>query len=154
MNLSKTQKILLGIASGWPVVYIFLFVAFIFVMVAMPTGGAGGEGELNPLFGGGFVVLFLIHMITIFLTLALTVFYIVHAVKNTKLDSNMRIVWIVLFFLGGMVAHPVYWYLQIWKEPQPSVGQLAPPPASSWIEQEERLQGYEIPPNGPPDWRS
>ena len=98
MELSKTQKILLGIASGWPLVYIFVFIAFIFAMVAMSGGGSGGGGELNPMFGGGFVVLILVHMFTIFLTIGLTVFYIVHAVKNAKLDSNMRIIWIVLFF--------------------------------------------------------
>lgn len=153
MELSKTQKILLGLASGWPLVYIFLFIAFVFAMVAISAGGSGG-GELDPIFGGGFVVLMLVHMITIFMTLGLTVFYIVHAVKNTKLDSNMRIIWIVLFFLGGMIAHPIYWYLQIWKDPQPAnIGQLAGYPASDWVGQEQMRQGTYVPPNEPPDWR-
>lgn len=92
MELTKTQKILLGIASGWPLVYIFIFIAFIFGMIALTAGGPGSGNEFNPLLGGGFVVLMIVHMLTIFLTLALTVFYIVHAVKNTKLDSNMRII--------------------------------------------------------------
>jgi hypothetical protein len=153
MELSRMQKILLGIASGWPIVYIFVFIAFIFGLVLTSGGGPLGGGDLGPLFGGAFVALFLVHMITIFLTLALTVFYIVHAVKNTKLDSNMRIIWIVLFFFGGMIAQPVYWYLQIWKEPQPHVAQLTPLPASSWAQQEDMRQGSYVPPNEPPDWR-
>ncbi|MEQ1642140.1 MAG: hypothetical protein ABL959_01685 [Pyrinomonadaceae bacterium] len=153
MELSIRQKVLLGIASAWPLVYIFIFIVLIFGVVVISPGGPGGGGELNPLFGIGFVILMLVHMITIFGSLALTVFYIVHAVKNTKLDSNMRIIWIVLFFFGGMIAEPIYWYLQIWKEPEPSVAQLIPPPASSWAQQEEMRQGSYVPPNEPPDWR-
>lgn len=152
MELSRTQKILLGIVSAWPLVYIFLFLAFIFALIAMSAGNPGGGGELDPIFGGGFVILMLVHMVTIFLTLALTIFFIVHAVKNTKLDSNMRIIWIVLFFLGGMIAHPIYWYLQIWKEPHTSLGQLSPPAASSWVQDDSRTASYS-PPSEPPDWR-
>ncbi len=153
MELSKTQKILLGVLSGWPLVYIFVFMAFIFAMIAMSAGNPGGGSDLNPLFGGGFVIFFVVHMVTILLSLALTVFYIVHVVKNTKLDSNMRIMWIVLFFFGGMIAQPVYWYLQVWKESQPDIAQLMQPSASGWARQEEIRQGTYVPPNEPPDWR-
>lgn len=154
MELTRKQKILLGIASAWPIVYIFIFMAFVFAMIAMSAGNpGGGGGELNPLFGGGFIIIFLVHMITIFGSLALTVFYIIHAVKNTKLDSNMRIIWIVLFFFGGMIAEPIYWYLQIWKEPEPNIGQLAPPPAATWAQHDDIRQGSYVPPNEPPDWR-
>ncbi|MBK8465646.1 MAG: hypothetical protein IPL32_07420 [Chloracidobacterium sp.] len=153
MELSKTQKILLGVLSAWPFVYIFLFFIFIFGLVALSPGGPGGGNDLDPFLGGGFVVLMVVHIITMFLIMALTVFYIVHAVKNTKLDSNMRIIWIVLFFFGGMIAEPIYWYLQIWKKPEPSIGQLNAQPASTWTADEDIRQGSYIPPNEPPDWR-
>lgn len=153
MELSKTQKILLGIASGWPLVYILLFMIAIFGLMALSPGEPGDGGQLDPVFGAGFVVLMLVHVFTIFMSLGLTVFYIVHAVKNTKLDSNMRIIWIVLFFFVGIIAEPIYWYLQIWREPQPSIGQLASQPASSWATREEIRQGSYVPPNEPPDWR-
>lgn len=147
MELSKTQKILLGIASGWPIVYIVLFVVFIFGIVALSSDGPGGG--LDTLFAGGFVILLILHLITIILTLALMIFYIVHAVKNTRLDSNMRIVWILVFFFGGMLVLPVYWYLQIWKAPDPVIGQLSTPPVSSWVNTEDsRRASYE-----PGDWR-
>lgn len=153
MELSKTQKILLGVLSGWPFVYIFIFLIFIFGFVALSSGGPGGGSELDPFLGGGFVVLMVVHFITMFLIMALTVFYIIHAVKNTKLDSNMRIIWIVLFFFGGMIAEPIYWYLQIWKNPEPSISQLNPQPASTWAANEEVRQKSYVPPNEPPDWR-
>lgn len=149
MELTRTQKLLLGVASAWPLVYMFLFVIFIFLMIGLSAGAPGGD--LGPIFGGGFVLLFLIHILTIFLTLGLTVVYIIHAVKNTRLDSNMRIVWIILFFFGGMIAHPVYWYLQIWKEPLRETSYLNPLSADSWFQKHE--QDVFVPSNEPPDWR-
>lgn len=152
MELSKTQKILLGVGSIWPMIYVFIFIVFIVGMIAF--SGAGGGRELGPMFGGGFVLIFIIHFFTILLSLALTIFYIIHAVKNTRLDPNMRIVWIVLFFFGGMIAEPVYWYLEIWRE-KPSVAtnvQLPSQPARVENFQEMQPEAY-IPPNEPPDWR-
>ena len=151
MELSRTKKILLGIASVWPVVYIFLFIAFIFGMVAL--SGMGG-GDLGPAFGGGFMVLMVVHMLTIFGSLALTVFYIIHAVKNPRLDSNMRVIWIVLFFFGGMIAEPIYWYLQIWR-PESSDGNihlLRGEMPGQHTYRDARSADY-VPPSEPPDWR-
>lgn len=155
MELSRTQKILLAIGSAWPVVYILIFFIFIFGMIAFSGPGSGGGRELDPIFGVGFLLVFVIHIFTILLSLALTVFYIVHAVKNTRLDPNMRIVWIVLFFFGGMFAEPVYWYLEIWREkPAEAIKAQLPWQAASVDSsfQEARTGAY-VPPNEPPDWR-
>jgi hypothetical protein len=157
MELSRNRKILLGVASVWPAIYIFLFIAFIFVMIAL-SGLDGGRRDfgpgLGPMFGGVFVILMVVHVVTIFGSLALTVFYVIHAVKNPRLDSNMRIVWILLFFFGGMIAEPIYWYLQIWRSGSAEVDshllhgempyQYANPDAQS--------TAY-VPPTEPPDWR-
>lgn len=152
MELSRTQKILLAIASAWPFVYIFLFIAFIFGMIAFSSSGAGRS--LDPMFGGAFFAIFVIHFFTIILSLALTIFYIIHAVKNTQIDSNMRIVWIVLFFFGGIIAEPIYWYLEIWREKPVAASnvQLPSQPASVDNFQDIRSGAY-VPPNEPPDWR-
>lgn len=148
------KKILLGLATGWPFVYMLLFFIFIFGIVLTSTPGPGDGRELNPLFGVGFFAIFIIHFFTIFLMLGLTVFYIIHAVKNTKLDSNMRIMWIILFFFASMIAQPIYWYLQIWRESPAGQfsTQLNPPPASVDNFQDNRSGTY-VPPSEPPDWR-
>mgnify|MGYP001264997954 CR=1 FL=1 len=152
MELSRTQKILLAVGSIWPLIYIFVFILFIVGMIAF--SGAGGGRELDPMFSGGFLLIFVIHFFTILLSLALTIFYIIHAVKNTRLDPNMRIVWIVLFFFGGIIAEPIYWYLEIWREkPNKATNvQLPPQPASVDNFQDIRSDAY-VPPNEPPDWR-
>lgn len=152
MELSKTQKILLAIGSVWPVLYILIFFIFVFGMFALsdPKGG----GELNPAFGIGFLLILVVHIFTILLSLALTVFYIIHAVKNSGLEPNMRIVWIVLFFFAGMIAEPIYWYLEIWREKPAAVANVQLPPQSAGTDSfQDFRSGTYVPPIKPPDWR-
>lgn len=154
MKLTKKQKILVGIGTFWPIVYIPIFVVFIFAMVAGSALEPGRGGDLGPLFGIGFLIIFVLHMFTVFLSLGMTVFHVIHAVKNESLESNMRIVWIVLFFFAGMIAEPIYFYLEVWKE-KPDVTELnhlPPPPASVDYTHDYRTGTY-VPPNEPPDWR-
>lgn len=81
-------------------------------------------GTFPTLFPVGFIVLFVVHMFTILLILALMAFYIVQVVRTDRLDQTMKILWTVLICMVGMGAMPVYWYLYIWREPA-SAGPVA-----------------------------
>lgn len=157
MDLSKKQKIALGIGTIWPMIWIVIFIAGIIGMMlgAGLTAGSGGGDAIAPVFGIGFMALFAGHLLTMIVMLASKVFYIIHAVKNESLESNMRIVWIVLFFFGGMIAEPIYWYLEIWREKQANAftHQLPPSPASYWQKDQSHNAGTYTPPGEPPDWR-
>ena len=74
----------------------------------------------TALFPIGFIGLFAAHMITILLIIGLMPLYIVLVVKNRQLDETMRIVWVVLICMLGMLAMPVYWYLYIWRNRLPA----------------------------------
>ena len=74
-------------------------------------------GTFPTLFPIGFIVLFVVHMFTILLIMALIAFYIVQVVRTDRLDQTMKILWTVLICMVGMGAIPVYWYLYIWREP-------------------------------------
>lgn len=76
------------------------------------------QSRINRILPAGFVLFFLLHMITILLTFLLMPLYIVFAVKNDRHDQTMRIVWVVLMATIGMLAMPVYWYLYVWRKPQ------------------------------------
>lgn len=154
MELTKKQKVLVGIGTFWPLAYIPLFIIFIAVLFATSIANPGRGGEPSPLFGIGFSIIFVLHMLTIFLSLGMTIFHIIHAVKNERLESNTRITWIVLFFFAGMIAEPIYYYLEIWKEKPAanSHGILPPPPATIDYSQGFTSATY-VPPNEPPDWR-
>lgn len=154
MELSRKVKILLGIGTFWPIVYIPLFIAFVFSFALFATPPGGGDPELGAGFGAGMVALFLVHMLTVFLSLGLTVFYIFHVVKNEAIKNDMRIAWIVMFFFIGIFSQPVYWYLNIWRD------QLLPsrePPglqASMNAMREAEFPSFDQSPRStPPDWR-
>ncbi len=76
------------------------------------------SGRAVPmLFPIGFIGLFVVHLFTILLIMALMAFYIVQVVRTDRLDQSMKILWTVLICMVGMGAMPVYWYLYIWREP-------------------------------------
>ena len=52
----------------------------------------------------------------ILLSMGLFVFYIIHIVQNALLDTEKRILWVVVMFLAYGVAIPTYWYIHIWKD--------------------------------------
>lgn len=94
------------------------------------------QPRLPMVFPIGFIALFALHALTIFLTLALMPLYIVLAVKSDRLDETTRIIWVVLLCMMGMLAMPVYWYLYIWREPPvpPANGPVAQPPENKTTE--------------------
>lgn len=122
-NMSRTTKILLGIATAWPIVYMGLFMAFMFgsffftFMTEMHHSGAGPEA-----FPIAFVVLFALHFLTMLWILGLLVFYILHVFQTNRVPKDQKALWAVVLFLGGPLAMPVYWYLYIWREPRPEEG--------------------------------
>ena len=151
--MKRKNKILLGIATIWQPVYMVLFMLFVFGMILL-TGPGEEPGNLSPIFAGGFLLIFLLHFITIFLIMGLMVYYIVHAIKNESLSSDMRIVWVLLFVFVGIVAEPVYWYTNIWKVADTvPAGGLPPMDAGSWAATGSERTGSYDPPNEPPDWR-
>jgi ATP-dependent Zn protease len=75
------------------------------------------DGTFPTLFPIGFIVLFVVHLFTILLIMALMAYYIVQVVKTDRLDQTMKILWTVLICMVAIGAMPVYWYLYIWREP-------------------------------------
>ena len=108
MQLSRLGAVLLLVVTLYPAVYFLLFLLSFFA-----DGGAAG----TPIFGS-FEVLMRFHIAAMLLSLALIIFYVVHAVKNSMLTSEQRLLWVVLLILGAIFSAPVYWYLYLWKNPQ------------------------------------
>lgn len=102
--MSKTWKVLLGILSISPALYLGIFTSHI-----VPT--LVREGTEWP-----YLWLFLAaHFSMMVLCFFLLIYYLVHAAKNTAL-GDQKVWWILgLIFLNG-AAWPVYWYFNIWKK--------------------------------------
>lgn len=165
--MKKSRKVWLGIATIWPIVYMFLFIASIFGFMIFAGVHDGGPPVVGPhppdsmLFPLSFMGLMAVHMGTILGTIALTVFYIIRVFKTERLDQNMKIMWMLLLFFMGMFAQPIFWYLYIWRDTpelnspgnQPHV--LASGSQAAWTKQaapSAREAAY-VPPPQPPDWR-
>jgi len=113
MRLSRGKKILIGALTAWPVVYMGLFFVFVFGTFFMASSRRPGP-EMPVAVG----VLFGAHCLTMLLMFGLMVFYVVHIVKATFKKSEMKIIWLILVLMGGILAMPVYWYMNIWHEMQ------------------------------------
>jgi hypothetical protein len=159
--MKTSTKVLLGFATLWPVLYVFVFISAIVLVVLFAGHDAGrsdpgGDSLWLPL---GFVGLIAVHMFTILEMLALKVFYVIRVFKTEQLDQNMRIMWTLLLVFATIVAEPVFWYLYIWRE-QPAALQnqpqlLAPGVQTAWRRQTKTppSEAAYVPPSQPPDWR-
>jgi len=77
----------------------------------------GGDPEPEDILMG--ISSFVIPIILVsLLSLALLIFYIVHAATNKKLESVEQIMWILLFVFFGIIAFPIYWIIRIWNTPK------------------------------------
>ena len=149
--MNKSTKILLGLATLWPFLYMILFFIFVFSSIFF-LHGPGGE-QAGPPF---FFVVFALHLFTMFWIIALTVFYMVNVFRNDRVEKDKKVLWAVVIFMGSLIAMPIYWYLYIWKEASslPSYPSLGSANTSDWTN-DARASNREqyVPPTQPPNWR-
>ncbi len=115
--MSKNKKIVLGILTFLPIVLLvlyFIFFGFFFMEIFQ---SAQNNTEPNSQFMiGNFIVLFLLITVLVISALGMMIYYIIDISNNKTLDSNNRLIWILLLVFGGFIANAIYWYLYIWKE--------------------------------------
>jgi hypothetical protein len=156
--MKKSSKILLGIATIWPLIYMVLFIGFIFLTLFLTGGGGPSQGGGLP---GFFLVIFVLHFLTILWIWALIAFYIFNVFKNDRVEKDKKVLWAVVLFMGNVIAMPIYWYLYIW----PDHGALSSMPntpgalnnaeaynQAAHATANEREKEY-VPPPLPPNWR-
>ena len=112
--MSKSKKIILGIATLWPIVYLVMFLIFIFSQLFISFLKKG------PMLGSPFLflIIFAVHLLTIVWIFVLIVIYMKNLFKNERVKKEEKALWAVIFFLGSIIAMPIYWYLYIWKNPE------------------------------------
>jgi hypothetical protein len=149
--MQKPGKIVLGAATLWPFIYMFIFFGFILCSILFMRGEPSGAFPVS------FAVIFVLHLFTMLLTMGLTIFFIVDVFRNARVDKDKKVLWAIVIFLGNMIAMPIYWYLYIWKEPaiagNPLPGQLNSVNSSAWTTNAREEQHQYVPPGQPPDWR-
>ena len=118
---SKPVAYLLAGLTAWPVIYLGLFMsAFAFTFFSF-TRKAGETASFDF-----FKYIFPLHCFTMLLMFGLTAAYVVHAFRNDELPSDKRTLWVVVLFMGNMLAFPVYWWFYV-RPRRESVQPQAPP---------------------------
>ena len=113
--MSKPVKILLLLATLWPLIYMGLFLIVFVMLFTFSVQGEFQGGNGPP---AGFLLIFVLHIFTMVWMVGLLVFYIINVFKTRVIRDNMKILWAIVIFFGGPIAMPIYWYLYIWKEPE------------------------------------
>jgi hypothetical protein len=151
--MKKSSKILVGIATLWPFLYMVFFFLVVFSSVFFMNSSRGPESG-PPLL---FLVIFPLHLLTMLGIIGLSIFYIVNVFRNDRVDKDKKVLWAVVLFLGNMIAMPIYWYLYIWKEPGivPTPLPLNSGDTSAWVNNANTSakQTHYAPPPEMPNWR-
>ncbi len=109
--MSKAKKILLGLFTIWPIIYMFLFFALAISMIFTVDSSSN---QIPP----ALLLIFPLHLLTMLLIVILMIIYIRDVFKSGHIAQDKKTLWAVVLFLGNMIAMPIYWYLHIWKEPK------------------------------------
>ena len=113
--MTRPAKIVLGVATIWPVVFLG---AFISVMIGMAVLEANRMVSLQNVGPIVFAAAFGLYFLTMAGMLVLMVIYIVHIVRNKRFDVEKKVLWAAVIVFAGIFAMPVYWYLYVWREPE------------------------------------
>ncbi len=118
MNLSTTQKVVLGIFTILPLVLLpFLFFQIFYTFLVdlhdlIDNGPPDLESQREFFFA---IMRFMIpSMILSLVSLGLLIIYLIHVSKNNSLNTTERLVWILILIFAGVIGFPIYWYMQIW----------------------------------------
>lgn len=120
MNLTKTQKILIGILHFFPIIgiisyFIFFFSFFLGNIENFESGVQQGKPPVA--FFQGFIGVFVILIVTVFISLGIKIFDIIHLTKSNKNDtSNKILMWVLLFVFTGTISEIVYYFIEILPE--------------------------------------
>ena len=106
--LSKLALLLLTLA---PIAYMAGFLIFWISFLLPLRATTWLDSDEFP------IALFAVHCAVALFSMALAGWYIFAAVNNPRLDSTMKIIWVLVLLQFNVFAMPIYWYIYIWRQP-------------------------------------
>ena len=116
--MKKQNKIILLILTLLPLIIIPVMVFWIIGGALQMENAVNPEASV-PTFVTGIVIFALLISIV---SLGTWVYYLVHVVQNKNLDSNERLMWVLLFIFVSFISHIIYFFMRIWDAPEPEEG--------------------------------
>jgi len=123
MNLSRKQKIWIGVLTFMPILFfIGYFVSFLIIfMSAMDMEQHTLNNNAPPKeFFAGFTLAFVSIGLAVLSGIASFILHIVHVVKNEKLkkQDNGQLLWILVIVLANGIGGIIYYFVEILPEPK------------------------------------
>jgi hypothetical protein len=114
--LTRVRKIILAVATLWPLFYMLLFVGFIIVMSVYTSASGPIQLDQRPTL---FIVLLVgSFLFTMLEQMALTGVYIYLVVKLVPQGDSL-IAWLLAVILGGIIGQAVFFAVKIWPSTLP-----------------------------------
>lgn len=117
--MSKSRRLLIGILSLLPLVLVIVYTISFFGIFISAIRHQGRPDVIPEMMLDHIVWIVGIGLLMGLSSLAMKIYFIVHAVNNTAIDATERLVWILVFVFAGIIGEPVYWYMRIWRAPLP-----------------------------------
>ena len=129
MLKTKAGKIGLIALTLAPIAYLLVFFCLMtylmFWTFQHSNQSQTASAEFTPIFFG-MMIAHIAMMIVVFLLIGIYVFSIA---TNETLSPEMKLFWGLMILFGNMIVMPIYWYLQVWKQPkgEPHAGEARLP---------------------------
>ncbi len=124
MNLTKNQKIGIGILTFMPIVFFIgyllsFFLIFFGAFSDISQNTFDGDSGPTASFFTGFALAFIFIILAIISGLAAMVLHILHVSKNEKLktQTNGQLLWILVIILANGIGGIIYYFIEILPEP-------------------------------------
>lgn len=109
--MKRWQKVLLGVVTHWPPLYMILFFGFIIWMITH-AGNTHQAPDAGP--PAAFMAVMVIHILTILLMFALAAIYLIILFKSHSFPQEKKILWMLLIFFFGIFSMPVFFWVHVW----------------------------------------
>ncbi|MFM7017456.1 hypothetical protein [Flavobacterium sp.] len=119
MNLTKNQKVLLGILHFLPIIgilaYLIYLFSFFFANIENLENQTGETPSID--FFKNIIGAFAILILSVIISIGIKIFDIIHLTKSNKNDyGNKILMWILLFIFVGVISEIVYYFIEILPE--------------------------------------
>jgi drug/metabolite transporter (DMT)-like permease len=111
--MTKGHKNILGIFTFLPAVLTLVYFAAIILLIRDALVFKDEDMPFPIL--GDVLWLVILALLMGLLSFGLMFYYIIHAINNPQIDTNEKIIWVLLFILASVVSFPFYWYMRIYK---------------------------------------
>lgn len=117
--MSKSSKITMGIVSFIPAFLVLAYFITLFVTVVDTVAHHVPHDDDFGTFTNFFWIIAMAVIMSV-VSIALMIYFIIQVVNNKALEGTERLMWVLLFVLVGVIGFPLYWYMKVWKSPEPS----------------------------------